>query len=71
MALPEPAKSALRYTRRVLKASDQLANVLTGGEVGETITFRMARLRDKGVFIGCVMCRFLDIFEKDHCDKAG
>lgn len=68
--LPEPVKAILRYARRVLKALDQLANVITGGAVCETISSRMARLRDKGVFVGCVMCRMLDLIQKNHCDKA-
>lgn len=68
--LPEPIKASLRYLRRVLKALDQFVNVMLGGAVAETFSARMARLRDKGVFVGCVMCRLLDLLEKDHCDKA-
>lgn len=68
--LPGPVKAALRYVRRVLKSLDQFANVLLGGDVGETISQRAARLRDKGVVIGCVLCRLLDLFDRNHCDKV-
>lgn len=68
--LPTALKLALRYARRVLKALDQFANVATGGAVAETISQRAARLRDKGVFIGCVLCRLLDLIERNHCDKV-
>lgn len=70
MPLPVPVKIALRYTRRVLISFDQFLNVITGGEVAETISYRAARLRSKNVIIGCVLCRFLDLFEKDHCGKS-
>lgn len=68
--LPEPAKAILRYVRRLLKGTDIYLNVLTGGDLHETISARSARLRDKGVWIGCILCRFLDLFEQDHCDIA-
>jgi hypothetical protein len=65
--LPAPLKSLLRYARRVLVALDQFGNALSGGEPDETISYRAARLRAKGVLYGCVMCRFLDWFQRDHC----
>jgi len=68
MSLPEPQKAALRYLRRVLTSFDQFGNVLTGGELNETISARAARLRNKGAFYGCVMCKFLDVFQARHCD---
>lgn len=58
----------MRYTRRVLVAVDQLGNTLMGGEPDETISYRAAKLRLKGVVYGWVMCRFLDLFQKGHCD---
>lgn len=70
MMLPEPAKAALRYIRNVLKGLDILANTIMGGEPRETISERAARLRDNGVAYGCVLCRMLDVIERDHCDKV-
>lgn len=70
MALPEYAKVTLRYIRRVLKSLDQFANVVTGGAINETISARAARLRNKQVIVGCVLCRLLDFFQKGHCDHA-
>lgn len=60
----------LRYIRNVLKGLDLFVNTLIGGEPRETISEAAGRLRDKGVLYGCVMCKFLDLFEKDHCDIA-
>lgn len=68
--LPEPAKAFLRYVRRVLKGIDVFVNTVLGGEPRETISERSARLRDKGLIVGCVMCRLLDVFERDHCTKV-
>ena len=49
---------------------DQLANAATGGDEDETISSRANRARIAGRRWGCVLCRFLDIFEKDHCRKS-
>jgi hypothetical protein len=67
VSLPAPTKSVLRYARRVLVGLDQFGNCLTGGAPGETISYRAAKLQAKNVIIGCVLCRFLDSFQKDHC----
>ena len=68
MSLPEPEKVALRYTRRVLVATDEWVNVLIGGDLDDTISARCARARDKGIWVGCIICKFLDLFQKNHCD---
>jgi hypothetical protein len=65
--LPAPVKAFLRYLRCVLKGLDLFANTVIGGVPRETISEGAARLRDKGVLYGCVMCKLLDLFEKDHC----
>jgi hypothetical protein len=53
-----------RFVRRALYQID----VVLG--LGETLSYRFAVLRDNGWFVGCVVCKFLDIFDKDHCDLA-
>ena len=68
VSLPIYQKYIMRYVRRMLLATDEFLNALTGGDVGDTISERSARLRDKGVLIGCIMCKFLDLFQKNHCD---
>ena len=67
MSLPESAKATLRYLRRVLVATDIWVNTLTGGLEGETISRRFARGKDGDHWVGCVMCKFLDLFQKNHC----
>jgi hypothetical protein len=49
---------------------DQLANTITGGDPDETICSRAAKaMRDKKMW-GCVFCKLLDFYEKDHCTKS-
>lgn len=62
-----------RYIWNLLIAIDQLANTLLGGFPDETISSRMgkqiARKEDK-CFLCKYICRFLDIFDKNHCAKS-
>ena len=46
---------------------DEGGNTLTGGDPGETISSRAAKARAEGRRWGCVLCRFLDWVQKDHC----
>jgi hypothetical protein len=57
------------YVHRVLVALDQDVNVDTGGVPDETISSRMARWANTHgprKHIGRFMCRFLNLFQKDH-----
>ena len=67
MSLPAPAKATLRYVRRVLVGLDQFVNTLAGGEPSETISYRAAKDRAAGWRVACLLCRFLDLFQRDHC----
>lgn len=67
MSLPIPIKASLRYMRRNFVALDQLGNALAGGQPDETISFRAAKARAAGSRPACVLCRLLDLFQKDHC----
>jgi hypothetical protein len=58
------------YIFNILIALDELLNAICGGEPDETLTFRLAKDREQGSVVGCVLCKFLDIFEKDHCTKS-
>lgn len=58
------------YVINLLIALDQMLNSLIGGYPDETISIHAARDRNKGARWGCVMCKFLDLFQKDHCDKT-
>ena len=60
----------MAYLVNVLVAFDQFCNALLGGNPMETISFRSAMAAAKGSKVGCLMCRFLNIFQKDHCAKT-
>lgn len=52
---------------RIAIGYDLLANVTLGGNVGETISSRAGRHLARGDRWACVLCRFLDVFQKNHC----
>ena len=59
------------YLFNLLVMFDQSANTLFGGYPDETISLRSARERDiNGKKWACVLCKFLDLFQKDHCTKT-
>lgn len=55
---------------RLAKAFDRVANAATGGQDTETISSRAHRAVTEKRRWGCILCRFLDHFEKDHCKKS-
>jgi hypothetical protein len=63
-------KYITQYLINLLLILDEFGNTLTLGSPDETISSRSAKARNKGKVWGCVMCKFLNIFQKDHCDKA-
>jgi hypothetical protein len=58
------------YPRRVLIAFDMLVNVIFDGITGQTISSRAADARGAGRWWGCVLCRWLDKIDQNHCEKA-
>ena len=59
-----------RWIWNLLIATDQWFNAFFHGDPDETISSRAAKAQIKGRRWGCLLCRFLDIFEKDHCIKS-
>jgi hypothetical protein len=60
-----------RYIWNVLISVDQLINTLLGGFPDETLSSRMGkRVIKKNCKMCKLICRFLDLFEKDHCYKS-
>jgi len=59
--------SALEYLRRVLVGLDMWANTIAGGQPGDTMSYRAAVDAAAGDKFACIFCRFLDLFQKDHC----
>ena len=58
------------YVLNVLIALDQYGNALVGGSPDETISSRAGKAQQEGKRWGCVLCRFLNWFERDHCTKS-
>lgn len=58
------------YIKNVLVTLDQLGNTILLGDPDETISSRSAKLQAQGEWVGCVMCKFLSWFQKDHCGLA-
>jgi hypothetical protein len=59
-----------RFALNLLVWLDEGGNTLLMGDPGETISSRSAKAQAAGRRWGCVMCRFLGWFQKDHCQKA-
>jgi len=59
-----------RYFWNVLVAFDRLVNTILLGDPKETISTRLAKLRDKGNKLGEVGCDILDTIDDNHCDEA-
>jgi hypothetical protein len=69
-ALPRPVYYILgsRYVTFVLVALDQLANALLGGYPRETISSRAAKGARRGNKGWCLLCKVLDLFQRNHCE---
>ena len=55
---------------RIMLAADRMANTVFGGETRETISSRSFRGMNENVKVWCVLCKILDIIDKDHCKKS-
>lgn len=56
-----------RYLWNILLVIDESFNTLAGGDPGETISSRAGKAMQEGKRWGCVLCKFLNLFQKDHC----
>lgn len=59
-----------RYIWNLLISIDQLANTLFGGFPDETISSRMGKRAREGDRLGITVCKILDVFDKNHCEKS-
>ncbi len=59
-----------RWFKDILIGVDQLGNALLRGDPDETISSRAAKAQLKGKTWGCVLCKFLDKIDPDHCQKS-
>lgn len=60
----------MKYLWNLLISLDQFLNALTLGDPDETISSRAGKAMQEGKRWGCVLCRVLDVFQKDHCLKS-
>lgn len=58
------------YLFNLLISADQFFNTVLGGNPDETISSRAAKAKLQGKQWGCVLCKLLDKFDKNHCDKS-
>lgn len=49
---------------------DKLGNAALNDEADETISVRAYKASLEGKKWGCYLCKFLNIFQKEHCRKA-
>jgi len=59
-----------KYIKNVALARDQLINAVTGGDPDESISSRAGKALLKDKLWAKFLCKFLNIFERDHCLKA-
>jgi hypothetical protein len=58
------------WALNVLIGLDQFANAVIRGDPDETISSRAAKAELRGKKWGCLLCKFLDKLDKDHCQKS-
>lgn len=59
-----------RYLMNWLRWLDEGLNVLTGGDANETMSSRAGKGRREGKRWACMLCRFLDILQTNHCERS-
>jgi hypothetical protein len=50
--------------------SDRALNVAFGGSSDETMSSRAGKGMKEGKAWACVLCKFLNLFQQDHCLKS-
>lgn len=60
-----------RWLKNILISFDQLGNTFLFGSTDETISSRAYReWKVKGRHWACILCRLLDLIDKNHCEKS-
>jgi hypothetical protein len=59
-----------RYIWNILISIDQLFNTIFGGCPDETISSRMGKRARNGDEFGKLICKILNLFDKEHCEKS-
>lgn len=55
---------------RVAVSNDQTLNAALDGSEDETISSRAGKAAREGKRWGCILCRLLNVFDNDHCQKT-
>lgn len=59
-----------QYVWNIMIAIDQFWNTVLKGDPDETISSRAGKAAQQNQKWACVLCKFLDLFEKGHCIKS-
>lgn len=59
-----------RYLLNWLIWIDEGGNVLLGGDPHETLSSRAGKAQTQNKRWACILCKFLNLFQKDHCQKS-
>ena len=62
-------KNLVRWIHNVLVAFDQFWNAVFGGDPDETVSSRAGKARHRNRAAD-LLCRALDVLDKDHCEDA-
>lgn len=57
------------YFKNIGTALSRLISTILGGDPEDTISLRLAQCKDR-CRVCFFLCRFLELFDKDHCNKA-
>lgn len=60
----------LRWLLNWAILADEWLNTLTLGDPGETVSSRAGKAMLRKVLWACILCKLLDLAQKDHCLKA-
>lgn len=63
-------KLLLEYLLNVAIWIDEGLNTLRGGSPNETVSAASAKAQQQGKLWGCILCRLLNVIQKDHCAKS-
>lgn len=59
-----------QYIWNILISLDQFFNTVWFGDPDETISSRAGKAAKQNKRWACILCKFLDLFDRDHCNKS-
>ena len=58
------------YFYTIAISFNYFVNAVFGGNMNETISVRSGKARLKGKSWGCILCKLMDFFHREHCRKV-